>query len=81
MVSIGTDMVGVGENVQNVLRLDDQAPACPDSAGASEGSVLGKGEGLCWACEVGNTSKDEGPLIRVSCVIKRYWYRRGVEES
>ena len=68
-------MVGVGENVQNVLGLDDQAPACPDCASGGEISVLGKREGLCWACEVGNTSKDEGPLVRVSCVLTRYWHR------
>lgn len=75
MVSTGTGVVGVGENVQNVLGLDDQAPACPDCAGASKSSVLGKREGLCWACEVGNTGKNEGPLVRVSCALKRHRHR------
>lgn len=70
MVSIGTDVLGVEENEQNVLGLDDQAPASPDCTGGSKGSVLGEREGLCWACEVGNTSKDEGPLVRVSCVLQ-----------
>lgn len=54
---------GGGRDVQNVLWLDDQAPASPDCAGGGQGGVLGKGEGLGWAPEVRDTGEDECPLL------------------
>lgn len=45
-----------------VLGLDDHAPASPDETGAGQGKVLGEGELLGGACEVGDTGKDESPL-------------------
>lgn len=51
-----------GGHAQNVLGLDDHAPARPDGAGGREGGVLREGEGLGWAPEVGDAGEDEGPL-------------------
>jgi hypothetical protein len=50
------------ENVQNVSRLNDQAPSSPDHTRASEGKVLGEGELLCWTVEIGDTCEDDTPL-------------------
>lgn len=54
---------GGGRDVQNVLWLNDQAPTSPDGTGGGQGSVLGQGEGLGWAPEVGDTGEDECPLL------------------
>lgn len=59
--------------VQNVLWLDDKAPASPDCAGGSKSGVLGEGEGLGWAPEVGDTGEDECPLG----VVLAIWYGEG----
>jgi hypothetical protein len=50
-------------NVQNVARLDDQAPPSPDETCCSEGGVLSEGKLLSWAGEIGDSSKDNRPLL------------------
>lgn len=54
---------GVG-NVQDVPRLDDEAPACPDRTGCHQGEVLGQGERLGGAREVGYACEHDTPLSR-----------------
>lgn len=51
-----------GGDVQDVTGLDNQAPAGPDSTGSHQGTVLGKGELLSRAVEVGDTGDDQSPL-------------------
>ena len=53
---------GSETNVQDVLGLDDQAPAGPYQARASEREVLGEGELLDGTSKVGDTGDDERPL-------------------
>lgn len=53
-------------NIQDVTGLDDQAPAGPDSTGSHQGTVLGEGQLLSWAVEVGDTGDDESPLHKES---------------
>lgn len=52
---------------QVVLGLDDEAPAGPDEAGGGQGTVLGEGEFLGGAGEVGDAGEDEGPLLVFIC--------------
>ena len=49
-------------DVQNVLRLNDQAPTSPDRTGSGQGCVLSEGKRLGWAPEIGDTREDECPL-------------------
>ena len=53
---------GRGCASQVVLRGDDHAPPRPDEAGGGQGQVLGDGELLDGAGEVGDAGNDEGPL-------------------
>lgn len=62
-VSNSLDVDRGGNGVQNVPGLDDQTPACPNCAGGGECCVLGKGERVSWAREVGDAGEDESPLI------------------
>jgi len=43
---------GGRRNVQNVSRLNDEAPSCPDQSSTGEGEVLGEGEFFNWAVEI-----------------------------
>lgn len=61
---------GVDGSKNDVLGLDDEAPARPDGACAHEGEVLGQREGLCGAGEVGGACGDHGPF--------HYWGPGGV---
>lgn len=51
------------KSVQDVSGLDDQAPASPDGSGGHQGGVLGEGEFLGRAVEVGDTGDDQSPLL------------------
>jgi hypothetical protein len=53
---------GIDGSKGDVLGPDDEAPAGPDGAGAHEGKVLGEGEGLCGAGEVGGACEDHAPF-------------------
>jgi hypothetical protein len=46
----------------NVLGPDDEAPAGPDGTRAHKRKVLGEGEGLCGAREVGCAGEDHAPF-------------------
>lgn len=50
-------------NVQDVSRLDNQAPSSPDSTSASKGNVLRQRELLSWTVEIGYTGENEAPLL------------------
>lgn len=52
---------------QHVLGLDNQAPTSPDEARGGQGAVLGEGELLGGAGEIGDTGEDKSPLRSV-CV-------------
>lgn len=53
---------GEEADVQEVARLDDEAPAGPDHAGSGEGEVLREGELVGGTVEVGDAGEDESPL-------------------
>src|SRR6266498_2290259 len=53
-------------DVQNVSRLNNQTPSCPDKASSRERDVLCDGELLYWAVKVGDTCEDDCPLLRLS---------------
>lgn len=61
----------MGRFVQVVLGLDNQTPSGPDDTRASQGNVLGDGELLSRAREVGDAGKDEAPLLDIELVIFR----------
>ncbi len=54
------------EYIQDVSRLNDQAPSGPDEAGSCESGVLSDGELLYWAVEIGDTCEDDCPLVHLS---------------
>jgi hypothetical protein len=53
---------GAGVGLQVVLGGDDEAPPRPDQTGGREGTVLGEGQLLGRAREVGDAGQDERPL-------------------
>jgi hypothetical protein len=59
------------KDAQDVSGLDDQAPSGPDEARAGQGKVLGEGELLGGAREVGDAGDDESPLRDESVYISR----------
>lgn len=52
-----------GNDIHDIPRLNDQAPAGPDQTCACEGDVLGEGELFGGPVEVGDAGKDEAPLL------------------
>lgn len=66
------------ESVQVVLGLDDQAPSGPDETGAGQGKVLGEGELLDGSREVGDTGKDESPLLKELVKPFPHWFGRRI---
>lgn len=62
LVSHGNIKAPGEATIQVVLRRDDHAPAGPDGTGGHKGTVLGQGELLSGALEVGDTGDDECPL-------------------
>lgn len=79
VVWAGEETRDVEGDLQNVTRLDDEAPSGPDGTGGHEGRVLGQGQLLSWTTEVGDTGDDESPLsieaINVSLVLSFPWNR------
>ena len=53
---------GDGGGLQNVPRLNDEAPPSPDSACGHESGILSQREGFSRAGKLGDTSEDETPL-------------------
>ena len=52
-----------GNDIHDIPRLNDQAPAGPDQTCACEGDVLCEGELFGGPVEVGDAGKDEAPLL------------------
>lgn len=50
-------------HIQNVPRLDDQAPASPNGSSGHQGAVLGERELLSWTVEIGDAGDDQCPLF------------------
>lgn len=50
------------EYAQDIPRLDNKAPSCPDGTGTCQGEVLSHRQLLCWAAKVTNAGDDECPL-------------------
>lgn len=53
---------GDGGSLQEVPRLNDEAPPSPDSACGHESGILSQREGFSRAGEIRDTSEDETPL-------------------
>jgi hypothetical protein len=51
------------EYAQDVLWLNDQAPASPDQTSGSKGDVLGQGELFSWTVKVVDSGNDNPPLF------------------
>lgn len=51
------------EHEQDISRLDDQAPSCPNQPGSCKSTVLCKGELFDGTGEIGDTGEDERPLL------------------
>lgn len=62
------ETASIGDYLQDVPGLDDEAPSRPDKASAGQGEVLRKGQFLGRSSQIGNASQDESPLstLRVS---------------
>lgn len=60
----GLEYEGLMEYIQDVLWLDDQAPASPDQTSGSKSDVLGQGELFSRTVKVVDSSNDNPPLFR-----------------
>lgn len=52
----------MGQYIQHILGLDNEAPSGPDGTGSHEGEVLSQGQLLSWAKEVGGAGEDHAPF-------------------
>ena len=50
-------------NIQDISRLNDQAPPGPDHTSSSESHILGNRELFSWSVEIANACEDETPLL------------------
>lgn len=69
------------DDIQDVTGLDNQAPAGPDSTGAHQGDVLGEGQLLGRAIEVGDTGDDQSPLQKPQTLVTAIKEHRRHETS
>jgi len=59
-----------GNDIHDIPRFNDQAPAGPDQTCACEGDVLGEGELFGGPVEVGDAGKDEAPLLQILALVQ-----------
>lgn len=61
--------MNVRMHLQQITRLDDEAPSGPDGARGHQSDVLSQRELLCGTLEVGDTGENERPLDILSIVV------------